>query len=310
MDNLSTRYIRVLTEPAIDEAEACPICQIQVYNLESVKAHMIEHLGLYGGKPQAVKASKESFHLYLFIGQSNMSSRASIESADMVAINRAYVFNGRHEWEKAENGLVDNLPQITMIQGLNRYASVEVSTKINGYSMASTFAQVITDHVPGIEVGIISNARGGTGLAEWQKGAGTGLYEEAVRRTREAMKSGTIKGILWHQGERDQNEPESYLSNLYRLITDLRNDFQAPQLPCIIGQLLHTKNAIFNQTLTTVTEFIPYSNWVSNEGTASIGDGTHMDNASQKLLGQRYAERILEHYSNELAANGKGNASL
>ncbi|NHN29037.1 sialate O-acetylesterase [Paenibacillus agricola] len=295
VDNLSSRYIRIFAEPVgVDFG----IYELQVFNLVAAKVHMIEHLGLYGGEAQAIQASQPNFHLYLFIGQSNMASRASIDNEDLHPIDRAYVWNGLNQWEKAENGLVTNLPQITAIQGLNRYASVEVSTKLNGFHLASTFAQVLVEQEQDtqIEIGIIANARGGTALAEWQKGAGTGLYEEAIRRTQEAMKWGTLKGVLWHQGESDQNDADTYFAHLNRLVADLRNDLQAPGVPFIVGQLLPTKNAAFNQAMTTIAEHIPNTNWVSNEGTNSTGDGTHLDNASQKLFGRRYAERIIEHY--------------
>nr|WP_127586361.1 sialate O-acetylesterase [Paenibacillus koleovorans] len=293
VDNLTARYIRLLTEPASIDAESC---HIQVFTAAAAQALMIEHVDLYGGTAQPIQASRENFHLYLFIGQSNMSSRAGIEEEDRFAIARAYVLNGRSEWEKAENGWVSNLPAIASIQGLNRYSTVEVITKINGYSLASMFAQTMTEHNPDIEIGIVSNARGGTKLAEWQKGAGTGLYEEAVRRTQDAMKSGTLKGILWHQGEADQGSPETYMENLRKLVDCLRRDLHAAEAPFIVGQLLPSKSAAFNRMLMKVVEHIPYSGWVSNEGTESTGDGTHLNNASQKLLGKRYANSIRKHY--------------
>jgi hypothetical protein len=255
---------------------------------------MVVHTGLYGGAAQPVTTSQADFHLYLFIGQSNMASRAPVEAQDLPEIDRAYLFNGLNQWEEAKPGLVTNRSSITATQGLNRYSSVEDAAKVNGLNVASEFAKAMTLDNPQIAVGIISNARGGTSIAQWQKGAGTGLFEEAVRRTKEAMESGTLKGIIWHQGESDQSKANTtYMSSLQQLVADLRSELESPNVPFVAGQLLPTKSADFNQMITTIPQHIPNAFWVSNAGTVSIGDGSHFDAASQRLLGQRYAAAIL-----------------
>lgn len=294
-DNLSARYIRVTANQA---TYAFGIYELQVYNVPDAPpgpdGSMVVNKGLYGGAPQAVGVTKANFQLYLFIGQSNMASRAPVQSQDMDPISRAYLFNGLNQWEIAEPGLVTNRASITATQGFNRYSSVEVASKVNGLNAASVFAKALTEANPNIAVGVISNARGGTSIAEWQKGAGTGLYEEAVRRTKEAMKTGTLKGIIWHQGESDQSKVGTYMSSLQTLVANLRTDLgdATNSVPFIAGQLLPTKSADFNALITTIPQHIPNSGWVSSAGTASIGDGTHFDAASQRLLGQRYAEQV------------------
>ncbi|RTE10866.1 sialate O-acetylesterase [Paenibacillus whitsoniae] len=295
VDNLTARYIRITAPNAL---YAFGLYEMEVYNAVSPPSNpngsMIVHTGLYGGAAQTVTAAKADFHLYLFIGQSNMSGRAPVESQDLPAISRAYLFNGLNQWEEAKPGLVTNRPSLTATQGFNRYSSVEDSTKVNGLNVASSFAKAITLSNPQITVGLISNARGGTSIAEWQKGAGTGLYEEAVRRTKEAMKTGTLKGIIWHQGESDQSKANTtYMSSLQQLVGDLRADLSSPTVPFVAGQLLPTKSADFNQMITTIPQFIANSYWVANTDTVSIGDGSHFNAASQRLLGQRYAEEIL-----------------
>lgn len=46
------------------------------------------------------------------------------------------------------------------------------------------------------------------------------------------MKYGTLKAIIWHQGEADCHHPEAYKEKIIQLMTDLRND-----LECLIYQL-------------------------------------------------------------------------
>ncbi|WP_159887304.1 sialate O-acetylesterase [Paenibacillus puerhi] len=114
-----------------------------------------------------------------FIGKSNRAGRARLEIKDLEPIDRASLFNGLNQWER----------------------------KLNGLSIASEFTRLTSKSYPHSSLGVISNSRGGTRIEEWQMEAGTELYEEAVRRTKEAMKSGTLRGILWHQSESDQSLP-------------------------------------------------------------------------------------------------------
>lgn len=289
VDNLAARYIKL---SAPDASCGFGIYELEVYNISSFSS-MIVCTDHYGGPEVKINYPKRDFHLYLLIGQSNMASRAPFESQDIAAMDRTYLFNGLNQWESAGAGLIANNPGINTLQGLNRYSSVEVMTKTNGYSLGSSFAQAITERFPDISVGIISNARGGTTMAEWQKGSGTDLYEEAVRRTLSAMESGTLKGILWHQGESDVGHVSTYMSSLHMLIANLREDLGVPDVPLIVGQILPGKSDSFNTLLTTVGQHIEQSEWVSSNDTFSIGDGTHFDNASQKLLGLRYADKMI-----------------
>jgi len=289
-DHLSARYIKIV---APDAVYAFGIYELEVYQTFAGYESMIVRTDLYGGTEATISQSKENFHLYLLIGQSNMASRAPIETMDIPAINRVYLFNGLQQWEESGAGLVTNYPDASTLQGLNRYSSVEVKTKVNGFSLGSYFAKSLTEEYPHIAIGIISNARGGTTIDQWQKGSGTMLYEEAIRRTLEAMETGTLKGILWHQGESDVGRISTYMNSLNTIATNLRSDLGVWDVPFIVGQILPFKSPSFNELLTTIGQHIPNSDWVSSAGTASIGDGTHFNNTSQKLLGQRYAERMI-----------------
>lgn len=76
-----------------------------------------------------------------------------------------------------------------------------------GAGLAASFARAMADAEPGVTIGLIPCAVGGTPLARWMKGGD--LYEQAVNRTRKALPDGTLKGILWHQGEHDSKREES-----------------------------------------------------------------------------------------------------
>lgn len=62
------------------------------------------------------------------------------------------------------------------------------------------------------------------------------------------MKYGTLKAIIWHQGEADCHHPEAYKEKIIQLMTDLRNDLGMPDLPVVVGQIAQwnwTRNLIF-----------------------------------------------------------------
>ena len=64
-------------------------------------------------------------------------------------------------------------------------------------------------------------------------------YDDAIARLRTAMKSGVIKGIIWHQGEANSTPERSpdYLKKLESLIKRLREIAGDENLPFVAGEL-------------------------------------------------------------------------
>ncbi|WP_262888611.1 sialate O-acetylesterase [Hymenobacter sp. HDW8] len=123
------------------------------------------------------------------------------------------------------------------------------------------------------------------------------------------MQSGTLAGIIWHQGESDSNPAgsEAYAQNLTELIARLRQDLQAPSVPFVTGQLpafqiektdslgRKTTNAAairLNEAIASLAQTVPHYAYISAEGTHDNGDQIHLDAASARLMGQRYARAI------------------
>ena len=77
----------------------------------------------------------------------------------------------------------------------------------------------------------------------------------------------------------------------------LRADLGNDTLWLIVGELKpKEENVPFNQAvIQVVADYIPYADYVISEGCTLLSDNTHFDEASVKLMGQRYAEKILEH---------------
>ena len=211
-----------------------------------------------------------------------MAGRANIELQDLDSIDQVYLYIGilGKEWEKAANPL-------------NRYSTIRKGLSMQKLSPGYTFAQDIAEASPGKKIGLIVNAKGGTSISAW--GPGSDFYNEAVKRTKQAMKSGVLKGVIWHQGESDASKYETYTSKIIQLIKALRVEFNLPDLPFIAGQLSEDKESriAFNQMIIELPSLIEDVGVVTSDKTSTI-DNTHFDSASQRLLGRRYATEMLK----------------
>ena len=228
------------------------------------------------------KLQLDNLDIYLMIGQSNMAGRAEIELPDLDTLSGVFLFNGMKDdpWEKAANPL-------------NKYSSIRKEISMQKLSPAYTFARDMAESSAGRQIGLVVNARGGTSISLWEPGSE--YYREAVSRTKEAMKYGVLKGISWHQGESDALEYEGYTSKIVALIKALREEFDMPDLPVVVGQLSEDKNSriAFNQMITQLPAKIRKVGVVATENTSTIDD-THFDSSSQRLLGERYAREMLK----------------
>jgi len=227
---------------------------------------------------QDVIGEKE-LEIYLLMGQSNMSGRASYSTAEGADMDRTYLFNNNNRWSVASNPL-------------NKYSILGDSSSQIQMGPSYTFAKTLTEYIPDLQLGLVVNAKGGSAIAQWAKG--TFYYENSVAKAKEAMKYGKIKGIIWHQGCSDSSKYSEYMDKLKQLVSDLRADLGDETIPFIAGQInpSNDNKAAFNEVITTIADHIPYSSYAKADDLTTL-DGTHFDSASQRILGQRYATEIL-----------------
>jgi Carbohydrate esterase, sialic acid-specific acetylesterase/Amidohydrolase len=226
---------------------------------------------------QAAKESAppENLHLYLLIGQSNMAGRAEIPADAMDIIDRCYLLNDKGVWEPASNPL-------------NRHSSVSKELAMQKLGPGYSFAREMLAKDKDAKIGLIVNAGDSSGIDGWF--GKSELYWGARKRTKAALRDGTLKGILWHQGESDLGASEGYHEKLQTLIANLRADFGDPNLPFIAGQI-HNGDPI-NKEIAKLPESTHATAVASSEGLTTT-DGTHFDTKSQILLGERYAKEML-----------------
>ncbi len=224
----------------------------------------------------AYDGPKEDLHLYLLIGQSNMAGRAPIDEQSKGVIDRCYLLTRAGVWETASNPL-------------NRHSTIRKAEGMQKLGPGGSFSRTMLKEDKRVSIGLIVNARGGTSIEQWAKGGE--FYEEAVRRVKQATETGTLKGILWHQGEADRDNPDRYLEKLKKLIADLREDLQAPELPFIAGQVKDVPE--INNQIARLPGEVAFTAVARSEA-LTTQDRFHFDTKSTKLLGQRYAQALIK----------------
>jgi pimeloyl-ACP methyl ester carboxylesterase len=229
---------------------------------------------------------REKFHLYLLIGQSNMAGRGAIEEQDKTPHPRVLKFGKENRWEPGLDPLHFDKPAIA------------------GVGLGSSFARAMAERHPEATIGLIPCAVGGTPLSRWMKGGD--LYEQALVRARLAMKDGTLKGILWHQGENDAGNEKlalSYGLRLTAMVKDLRQELGAGEVPFVAGKLgeyLERKKKdgsdalwpVVNEHIASLPKTAPKSGVAESTGLKQKGDGVHFDTPSLRIFGRRYAEAM------------------
>lgn len=222
-----------------------------------------------------------NFHLYLLIGQSNMAGRGPLDSLSKKPHPQVWMLDSLNQWVPATDPVHFDKPAAA------------------GVGPGRSFAESMLAEAAGkaVRIGLVPCAWGGSPIKVWEPGAvylkQYHPYDFAVERIRIAMQRGVIKGILWHQGESDNDAAHAavYLNKLTVLINRLRSELQQPELPFVAGEVgcFNKKEVVINSVINQLPQQVPYTMVVSAEGLTDKGDHLHFDAASARELGKRYA---------------------
>ena len=232
--------------------------------------------------------AREKFHLFLLAGQSNMAGRGKVEAQDKIAHPRVLTLNKQREWVPAVDPIHFDKP-------------------VAGVGLGRAFAMAIAKTDPSIVVGLIPCAAGGSPISSWEPGGyhsqtKSHPYDDAIARAKHATKQGTLKAILWHQGESDCTPEKAglYEKKLDLLIGRFRQDLGTPDLPFLVGQMGQFPERPWDQWAKIVdaahqslpdevrrTAFVPAS------GLTCRSDKVHFDARSLREFGKRYAHVYL-----------------
>jgi len=218
----------------------------------------------------------ENLHIYLLIGQSNMAGRAKVPEDMAGVIDRCWLLDEKNQWVPAKNPL-------------NLYSTIRKGEGMQKLNPGYSFVLQMLEADPDLHIGLVVNARGGSKIEQWERK--TKYYMQAGQRTRAAMKHGTLRGILWHQGESNSGNPEGYLDKLVALVKSFRKDFEIDDLPFIAGEI--RAGETINQQIAKLPDVLPNTAVASAKGLNTY-DRWHFDTASQIELGKRYAQAMRE----------------
>ena len=222
--------------------------------------------------------------IFLLIGQSNMAGRGLLAEVAELSDSRILMLRDG-SWQHAAEPLHTDKPERA------------------GVGLGSGFALELLCHAPETTIGLVPCAVGGTPLSRWLPGMD--LYEAALSMAKQVCGDGTMKGILWHQGESDANDAtlaESYGTRLQTMIRQLRIELGAGPVPFIAGELGTFLAAeenrrpyfnVVNQQLRELETRVSKYGLVDSEELSDTGDNVHFNAISLREFGRRYAQKFL-----------------
>lgn len=246
------------------------------------------------------------FFVFLCFGQSNMEGGARMEDIDKLGDKRFQVMadfdNNERQWKKG-----------------NWYEAVPPLTKrIRGLTLVDYFGKTMIANMPeGYRVGVIKVAVPGAKIEmfdkdqyqqylstaeDWKKNIAKEYdgspYHYLVELGKIAKKSGTIKGVLLHQGESNTNDQE-WPNKVKKIYGDLIQDLalNPAEVPLLAGEVVHADQkgatSSVNEIIKRLPETLPNSYVVSSSGIPCNPDRLHFTSAGLRELGRRYAVAML-----------------
>ncbi len=232
----------------------------------------------------------DNMDIFICLGQSNMQGAGTLDATDMYDYKASYLFNADSKWEK----LGYERSQGAATLGFNRYSNIMLSKYGNKLGPIDYMSREIESKVTDRKIGYVVNARGGISIKTYLPGSEEGYYEMTLERCKEAQKYGTIKGVIWHQGEADASK-DQYIEWLTTMVEAFKKDLGLKELPIIAGELLNNfpERIKFNEHLKANEEVLNLK-VVSSEGLTDRGDTAHFSDDSYREFGKRYAKAVLE----------------
>ena len=234
--------------------------------------------------------AKEKVWVFIMAGQSNMAGRGIVEPKDTLPHPRIISLNKNNDWVYAKEPLHYYQPKVT------------------GLDCGMSFAKEL---IQGIDssciVALLPCAVGGSSIDYWLNDSvfnGVRLKSNYKEKVDLAQNCGTIKGILWHQGESDAfpDKIQDYEMKLKANFMFLREYAGNSSLPIIIGELGSLEVAAkykdnwdsINQIIEKLASSDSNCYLIETSDLEQKNDSVHFDANSQRILGQRYARTFLK----------------
>jgi hypothetical protein len=233
---------------------------------------------------------KNRVWIFIMAGQSNMAGRGRVEPSDTLPNPRILTINRDNQIIVAKEPLHFYEPNLT------------------GLDCGVSFARALIKHRNSITILLIPAAVGGSSSTQW---LGDSLHRNVRLATNfkarvEAVKKyGTIKGILWHQGEAD-TEPKlipGYEGRLQKIFAQLRLYCDNTTLPIVIGELgSFSENQsnwdLINKSIHHFASGDKQASVVDTHDLKPKDDKIHFNSEGQRIMGERMAKTFLDMIKN------------
>lgn len=266
-----------------------------------------------------VTAGDKNFHIYLCFGQSNMEGNAKFEPQDTCGIS-----------DRFQVMSTIDCPDLGRVKGQWYRAVPPLCRCYTGLTPADYFGRTLVQSLPDdIKVGIVHVAVGGCRIElydkdqyqayadtvpDWMKNMireyDGNPYGRLVEMARLAQKDGVIKGILLHQGESNTGDPEwpAKVKKVYEsLLADL--GLNAEDVPLLAGEVVPADQkgvcASMNTIIDTLPLTIPTAHVIPSRGCPAAQDNLHFTAQGYRMLGTRYARKMLELLGDTLETDKK-----
>lgn len=232
--------------------------------------------------------------IYLLAGQSNMEGGADLGNSYRVSSKNSeniFVYGKDFNWYEAEEPIFS----------IGKYRS-KAAQLINPGTVGPSlfFAEEIIKDNPGLCVGLLVTAWGGSNIASWQRSTRNGaLYNELIERALAAKYHGSIAGLLFFQGENDtegkpEDHPHDWSLWFENFVQSVREDLNDPNLKIVFAQIGHK-----DEGLSAVVKAEQARIKMSGVSMIKTDDLSQMDNnhftfESYQEIGSRFAEAMIE----------------
>jgi len=246
--------------------------------------------------------------VYILFGQSNMYGVPPPEAEDMGTNPRVEVLtlescgaHGVNEWVIAQpplHGCVGNAPGGNFGPGIGP-GDYFARTLVEAYPNDTIL--LVPNSIPGVSINCFAPADSGlTDASQFctAEGAAGSVYESMLARAMMAQSRGEISGIIFHQGETDTGQAD-WPERVAMVVDRLRSDLGIGDVPFLAGELSEQGAACCGTGHNPVLRQLPQA--LTNAHVVEAADlpiwtvdPYHFSVPSQRTLGIRYGERMLE----------------
>ncbi|KAJ0733329.1 putative sialate O-acetylesterase domain, SGNH hydrolase superfamily [Helianthus annuus] len=240
----------------------------------------------------AYGSASKGKNIIILAGQSNMSGRGGVQNN---------TWDGVVPLQSKPNRsilrLTANLTWVEAHEPLHKDIDFQVTC---GVGPGMVFANRVLQRDPSLgPLGLVPCAVGGpigTKISEW--GRGTFLYKQLVRRAKASrVGGGSIRGLLWYQGESDtvsEMDAKMYKRRLLNLFNNLRSDLGSPSLPIVLVAIASGNGPYVETVRKAQLGFkLQKVRCVDAKGLPLLKDKRHLSTPAQVRLGRMLADAFL-----------------